>query len=51
MSATKPKAKHPGGRPRGPEMPCGWGCGANLTATQMREHFTTCPKRPQTPKG
>lgn len=38
--------KHPGGRPRGVTMPCGW-CGAKLTAREMREHFTTCPKRPK----
>ncbi len=35
-----------GGRPRGVEMPCGWGCGAKLTAREMREHFTTCKRRP-----
>ena len=34
------------GRPRGPQMPCGWGCGAWLTEHQMRAHFTRCPKRP-----
>jgi hypothetical protein len=28
-------------------MPCGWRCGAKLTAREMREHFTTCPKRPK----
>jgi hypothetical protein len=39
--------KHPGGRPRGVEMPCGWGCGAKLTAREMRAHFTACPKRPK----
>jgi hypothetical protein len=38
--------KHPGGRPRGVEMPCGWGCGTQLTAREMRKHFTTCPRRP-----
>lgn len=27
-------------------MPCGWQCGANLTAVEMRKHFTDCPKRP-----
>lgn len=26
-------------------MPCGWGCGAELTATEIREHFTSCPNR------
>jgi hypothetical protein len=34
------------GRPRGPQMACGWGCGACLTERQMRTHFTICPKRP-----
>jgi hypothetical protein len=34
------------GRPRGPRMKCGWGCGAELTSHQMRAHFTTCPNRP-----
>jgi len=38
--------KHPGGRPCGVTMPCGWGCGRRLTAREMREHFTTCPNRP-----
>lgn len=27
-------------------MPCGWGCGLNLTARSLRNHFTHCPKRP-----
>lgn len=36
-----------GGRPRGKEMPCGWQCGALLTASEMRGHFTTCPNRDQ----
>jgi hypothetical protein len=35
------------GRPRGPRMKCGWGCGAQLTGRYMRAHFTTCPKRPE----
>lgn len=34
------------GRPRGPQMPCGWGCGARLTDHKMRAHFTGCPNRP-----
>src|SRR5437879_2754985 len=34
------------GRPRGPRMTCGWGCGAELTGSQMRSHFTACPNRP-----
>lgn len=33
------------GKP-GVTMPCGWKCGARLTATQMRQHFTDCPKKP-----
>jgi hypothetical protein len=42
---------HPGwgGRPRGVTMPCGWGCGANLTAREARPHFAKCPKRPPAP--
>jgi hypothetical protein len=42
-------AGHPGwgGRPRGVEMPCGWGCGAHLSAGEIRDHFKNCPKRPQ----
>ena len=28
------------------EMPCGWGCGEQLRARTIREHFTRCPKRP-----
>jgi hypothetical protein len=27
-------------------MPCGWGCGRDLTARQMREHFVTCENKP-----
>lgn len=27
-------------------MRCGWGCGEELTARGIREHFRTCPKRP-----
>lgn len=40
------RAKHAGGRPPGVAMPCGWGCGKSLTASEMREHFTTCLSRP-----
>ncbi len=39
------------GRPRGPQMPCGWGCGAKLTGIQMRAHFTICPNRPAISDG
>jgi hypothetical protein len=31
-------------------MPCGWNCGAYLTATEIRQHFTDCPKRPSVSK-
>jgi hypothetical protein len=34
------------GRPAGPQMKCGWGCGEQLTGRNMRAHFTRCPKRP-----
>jgi hypothetical protein len=34
------------GRPRGPRMKCGWGCGAQLTGRNMRAHFTIRAKRP-----
>jgi hypothetical protein len=40
----------PLGRPRGPEMPCGWLCGMMITAGSVREHMAYCPNRP-TPKG
>ena len=33
-----------GGRPRSVTMPCGWGCGKRLTASEIRAHFTSCPK-------
>ena len=38
------------GCPRGPRVRCGWGCGAQLTASRMRLHFTVCPKRPRARK-
>lgn len=41
------ESKHPGGRPCGVRMPCGWGCNAMLTAREIRNHFVTCPKRPK----
>ncbi len=28
-------------------MPCGWKCGARLTCSEMRKHFTGCPNRPE----
>jgi hypothetical protein len=34
------------GRPPGRRMLCGWRCGALLTASQMRIHFTKCSGRP-----
>jgi hypothetical protein len=37
------------GRPRGPRMKCGWGCGSGLTEHQMRRHFTCCSRRPAIP--
>ena len=40
-------AKIKRGRPAGPRMPCGWRCGAKLTASELRKHFTKCPKRPK----
>ena len=33
------------GRPLSPEMPCDWGCRAQLAVTEMRPHFTTFQKR------
>jgi len=41
-----PKAINLIGRSPGPRMPCGWDCGAKLTTSQMRRHFTECPLRP-----
>jgi hypothetical protein len=40
--SSKGKRGHPPGR----RMLCGWRFGTVLTASQMRAHFTTCPKRP-----
>lgn len=45
----KRRVKNLGGRPTGPKLPCG-ACGKELTATEWRTHFTTCPKRPKEPK-
>jgi hypothetical protein len=45
---TKTSKPKPGGRPPGVTMPCGWQCGRQLTASQMRAHFTDCPRRPVT---
>jgi hypothetical protein len=56
LPLTKPRRRprgaqpgHPGwgGRPRGVTMPCGWGCGKRLTASEIRAHFTSCRKRPK----
>lgn len=44
MSAAK--TKRAPGRPNGPLMPCGWRCGAKLTAREMRLHFVSCPRKP-----
>ncbi|MGO9894586.1 MAG: hypothetical protein ACLPX8_10290 [Bryobacteraceae bacterium] len=43
-----PSAGHPGwgGRPRGVTMPCDW-CKQRVTSSEMRAHFTHCPKRPR----
>ncbi len=38
------------GKP-GVTRPCGWGCGANLTAVEDRAHFKTCEKRPKRVKA
>ena len=38
----RPKAKR--GRPSGRRMQCGRHCGAKLTASLMRTHFTACSK-------
>lgn len=46
MTVIKAHTKHAGGRPRGVTMPCGWGCGRELTAAEMRKHFTVCSSRP-----
>ena len=35
------------GRPRGPQMACGWGCGACLTEHQMRTHLRSARKGPR----
>ena len=43
------KAKR--GRPPGRRMLCGWRCGAPLTASHMRTHFTHCPRQPWGLKG
>jgi hypothetical protein len=34
------------GRPRKPAMPCGWGCGAKLLASQVVAHYQKCPNHP-----
>jgi hypothetical protein len=48
---ARPRRKNaPGaGRPAGPMMPCGWGCGQLMRAGQVRGHFRDCPKRPGRP--
>lgn len=42
---SKKPVKNKGGRPS-IKMPCGWGCGAELGAFDMRKHLADCPKRP-----
>jgi len=47
LATGKPvRSKPRRGRPPGLRMQCGWHCGAKLTASQMRKHFTNCPRRP-----
>jgi hypothetical protein len=43
LGRSKPKR----GRPPGRRMLCGWRCGARVTASGMRKHFTLCSKRPK----
>ncbi len=38
-------------RDSGVLMPCGWECGAKLSASGMRVHFTECPNRPPSQYG
>ena len=46
----KKRKNAPGaGRPAGPTMPCGWGCGKLMRAGEVRAHFRDCPKRPGRP--
>jgi hypothetical protein len=46
----KKRKNAPGaGRPAGPTMPCGWGCGKLMRAGEIRAHFRDCPKRPGRP--
>jgi hypothetical protein len=47
IAKMDPKAINLIGRSPGPRMLCGWGCGAKLTTSQMRRHFTDCPRRPR----
>jgi len=47
ITYKRPADQPPGGRPKGVRMPCGWGCGANLTASEIRGHFTGCARRPK----
>ena len=46
-TAVENKPKPTRGRPSGPRMPCGWGCGASLRASDLRTHFVSCRKRPK----
>src|SRR5580658_4362311 len=46
LSKVKRGAKR--GRPQGPRMKCGWGCGEQLTGRQMRA-LHLCAKRRQPP--
>ena len=49
LTGRPPTERRPIGRPRGPRMACGWGCGIALSGHEMRAHFTGCPKRPAFP--
>ena len=46
MARMAKKGKVRRGRPESPRMPCGWECGGSYTSTEMRAHFTDCPRRP-----
>lgn len=48
--ANRHRKRRGGGRPPGATMTCGWGCGAELTSMQMRQHFIRCPNRPRKTK-
>jgi hypothetical protein len=47
ISERYPTAINLIGRSPGPRMRCGWECGAKLTTSEMRGHFTKCSMRPK----